>query len=163
MQAVAIDYMAKQLDVEPIAISNYDWQGQTGKRYGGCLRTALGVRPATADDFKAVETWLREDVVPWDDHLRHLQDAMLEWYRSRPIEPPTAGRMEHLVRSTVHTHEAEICAGTAAKHAESAGCTHRFFSPKRRSRCRRGFGLAQYHVQCPEDRSGACQSQECAA
>lgn len=113
--SAAIDYMAKQLDVEPTAISDYDWQGRTGKRYRGRLRTVLGVRPATADDFKAVETWLHEDVVPWDHNLRHLQDAVLKWYRSRRIEPPTGGRIERLVCSTVRTHEAEIFDGTAAK------------------------------------------------
>ena len=101
--------MAKQLDVEPNAIADYDWQGRTGKRYRGRLRTALGIRPATAEDFKAVESWLREQVVPWDHNLRHLQDAVLEWYRSRLIEPPTEGRIERLVRSAVRTHEAEIC------------------------------------------------------
>ena len=75
--SAAVDYMAKQLDVEPNAIWDYDWQGRTGKRYRGRLRTALGVRPATDDDVNAVETWLREDVVPWDHNLRHLQDAVL--------------------------------------------------------------------------------------
>jgi hypothetical protein len=43
--AVAIAYMAKQLEVEPHALADYDWQGRTGKRYRGRLRTALGVRP----------------------------------------------------------------------------------------------------------------------
>jgi hypothetical protein len=62
-----------------------------------------------------VEKWLCEDSVPWDHDARHLQDAVHEWYRGRHIEPPTAGRIERLVRSTVRTHEAEICAGTAAK------------------------------------------------
>lgn len=113
--AAALDYMAKQLAVEPNAILAYDWQGRTGKRYRGRLRTALGIRPATAEDFKAVETWLREEVVPWDHHLRHLQDAVLGWYRSRHIEPPTEGRMDRLVRSAIRTHEAAICDGTAAQ------------------------------------------------
>jgi hypothetical protein len=53
--ATALDYMAKQLDVEPNAISDYDWQGRTGKRYRGRLRTALGIRSATAEDFEALE------------------------------------------------------------------------------------------------------------
>ena len=117
--AAALDYMAKQLAVEPNAILAYDWQGRTGKRYRGRLRTALGIRPATAEDFKAVETWLREEVVPWDHHLRHLQDAVLGWYRSRHIEPPTEGRMDRLVRSAIRTHEAAICDGTAAKLSPS--------------------------------------------
>jgi hypothetical protein len=75
----------------------------------------MGIRPATAEDCKAVESWLREDVVPWDHNLRHLQDAVHEWYRSRLIEPPTAARIERLVRSAVRTHEAEIFERTAAK------------------------------------------------
>jgi TnpA family transposase len=113
--SAAIAYMAKQLDVEPHAIADYDWQGRTGKRYRGRLRTALGIRPATDDDFKAVEQWLRQEVVPWDHDLRHLQDAVHAWYRGRQIEPPTAGRIARLVRSAVRTHETEICAATAAK------------------------------------------------
>lgn len=113
--SAALDYMAKQLDVEPNAILDYDWQGRTGKRYRGRLRTALGIRSATAEDFKAVESWLREEVVPWDHNLRHLQEAVYEWYRSRLIEPPTAGRIERLVRSAVRTHEAGIFDGTVAK------------------------------------------------
>jgi hypothetical protein len=39
--SVAIDHMAKLLDVDPDAISDYDWQGRTGTRYRGRLRTAL--------------------------------------------------------------------------------------------------------------------------
>ena len=92
--SVAIDHMAKLLDVEPKAISDYDWQGRTGTRYRGRLRTAMGIRPSTAEDFKAVEEWLRKDVVPWDHDSRHLQDAVHEWYRSRLTEPPTEGRIE---------------------------------------------------------------------
>jgi TnpA family transposase len=113
--SAAIDYMAKQLDVEPQAISDYDWQGRTGKRHRGRLRTALGVRHATAEDFESVEQWLHENVVPWDHNPRHLQDAVHEWYRDRRIEPPTAGRIERLVRSAVRTHEAEIFDATAAQ------------------------------------------------
>ena len=113
--SAAIDYMAKQLHVAPNAIADYDWQGRTGKRHRGQLRTALGIRLATAEDFKVVESWLREDVVPWDHNLRHLQDAVHEWYRSRLIERPSEGRIERLVRSAVRMHESEIFDSTAAK------------------------------------------------
>ena len=115
LPAVAMDHMAKLLDVDPKAISDYDWQGRTGTRYRRRLRTALGIRPSTTDDFKEVEAWLCQEVVPWDYDLRHLQDAVHEWYRSRLIEPPTEGRIERLVRSAVRTYEAAICDGTAAK------------------------------------------------
>jgi TnpA family transposase len=113
--AVAIDHMAKLLDVDPKAIADYDWQGRTGTRYRRRLRTAMGIRPSTADDFKAVEAWLRQEVVPWDHDARHLQDAVHAWYRSRLIEPPSEGRIERLAHSAVRTHEAEIFERTAAK------------------------------------------------
>ena len=106
--------MAKQLDVVPrhlgLRLAGPHWEAVPGT-----LENGTGVRPATDDDFTAVESWLREHVVPWDHNLRHLQDAVLEWYRSRHIEPPTEGRMERLVRSAVRMHEDEICDGTAAK------------------------------------------------
>ena len=56
---VALDYVAKQLDIEPVLGTAYNWQGRTGTRYRGRLRTFLGVRPATVADVKALETWLR--------------------------------------------------------------------------------------------------------
>jgi len=119
ISSVAIDHMAKLLDVDPQAISDYDWQDRTGIRYRRRLRTALGIHPSTAKDFEAVEAWLRKEVVPWDHDSRHLQDAVHEWYRSRLIEPLSAGRIERLVRSAVRTHESEIFDGTAAKLSSS--------------------------------------------
>ena len=83
--SVAIDHMAKLLDVEPKAISDYDWQGRTGARYRRRLRAVMGIRRSTAKDFKAVEEWLRKGVVPWDHGAQHLQDAVHAWYRSRRI------------------------------------------------------------------------------
>jgi hypothetical protein len=50
--SVAIDHMAKLLDVDPEAISDYDWQGRTGTRYRKRLRIAMGIRPSTAEDFE---------------------------------------------------------------------------------------------------------------
>src|SRR5215510_6508285 len=113
--SVAMDHMAKLLGVDPQAIADYEWQGRTGARYRGRLRTALGIRPSMAGDFTAVEEWLRKEVVPWDHDARHLQDAVHAWYRSRLFEPPTGGRIERLVRSAVRTHETEICGGIAAQ------------------------------------------------
>jgi hypothetical protein len=119
LPSAAIDSRAQQLDVEPTARSDDGWQGRTGTRSRGRLRTALGVRPATADAFNAVETGRRAAVVPWDHDRRPLQDAVLAWERRRRLEPPPAGRLARLVRATVRPHEAEIGAGTAAKRRPS--------------------------------------------
>ena len=81
--SVAIDHMAKLLNVDPDAIPQITiGRAERGHGTGGAWRTALGIRPSTVEDFTAVEEWLRQEVVPWDHDLRHLQDAMHEWYRS---------------------------------------------------------------------------------
>ena len=105
---VALDYVAKQLDIDPVLVTAYDWQGRTGTRYRGRLRTFLGVRPATVADVKALATWLRQDIVPWDHEPRHLQAAVLGWCRDSHIEPPTDGRIDRVVRSVVRAHEADL-------------------------------------------------------
>jgi len=112
--AVALQYLATHLAVAPAAITDYEWQGRTGKRYRGQLRTALGVRPFTIADFRALATWLREEMVPWDHEPRHLQGAILQWCRTRHVEPPTDGRMARVIRATVRAHEATLFAQTAA-------------------------------------------------
>jgi hypothetical protein len=53
--------------------------------------------------------------MPWDHHLRHPQDTVLKWYRSRQIEPPTEGRIDRLVRSAIRTREAALYEGTMTK------------------------------------------------
>lgn len=105
---VTIHYIAKQLDSDPALVTAYDGQGRTGTRYRHHLRTFLGVRPATVADAQALETWLRQDSVPWDHDPRHLQAAVLGWYRDHPIEPPTDGRIDRVVQAMVHAHEADL-------------------------------------------------------
>ena len=120
----------------------------------GRRRAAGKAVSATADDFKAVETWLREDVMPWDHNLRHLQTPCLSGIAVGEIEGSATGRIERLVRSTVRTHEAEIFEGTAIKLLPS---TRRAMDVLIDSAIPSGdqdveeVVLAQYHVQCPED------------
>jgi len=117
--AVALQYLAMHLAVDPAAITDYDWQGRTGKRYRSQLRTALGVRPITVGDFHALATWLREEMVPWDHEPRHLQAAILARCRTQHVEPPTDGRVARLIRATVRAHEAALFANTAAQLSAS--------------------------------------------
>jgi hypothetical protein len=132
---VALQYLATQLAVDPAAITDYDWQGRTGKRYRGQLRAALGVRPATVTDFRALATWLREEMVPWDHEPRHLQAALLDWCRSHHLEPPTEGRMGRLIRATVRAHVAALFTATVAKLSPPPGTP---WMPCWIPRCRRG-------------------------
>ena len=85
----AVQYVAKQLDLDPALATAYDWQGRTGTRYRRHLRLFLGMRPATVADVKALETWLRTEIVPGDHDLRHLQAAVVGWCHEHHLEPPS--------------------------------------------------------------------------
>ena len=110
---VAVQYVAKQLDVDPALATAYDWQGRTGTRYRRHLRLFLGMRPATVADVKALETWLRTEIVPGDHDLRHLQAAVVGWCHEHHLEPPSEGRVDRVLRSLVRTHEHEVCTRVA--------------------------------------------------
>jgi len=111
---VAVQYIAKQLDVDLALATTYDWQGRTGTRYRRHLRLFLGMRPATVADVKALAAWLRTEIVPGDHDLRHLQAAVVEWCHEHHLEPPYAGRVDRVLRSLVRTHEHEVCTRVAA-------------------------------------------------
>lgn len=111
---VALQYVAKQLDLDPALATAYDWQGRTGTRYRRHLRIFLGIRPATVADIKALATWLRTEIVPWDHDLRHLQAAVVGWCRDHHIELPSEGRIDRVLRSLVRTHEHDVCTRVAA-------------------------------------------------
>jgi TnpA family transposase len=111
---VALQYVAKQLDLEPALAMAYDWQGRTGTRYRRHLRTFLGIRPATVADVQELETWLRAEMVPWDHDLRHLQAAVVGWCRDHQVEPPSEGRIDRVLRSLIRTHEHDVCTRVAA-------------------------------------------------
>ena len=69
---VALQYVAKQLALDPVLATAYDWHGRTGTRSRRHLRTFLEMRPATVADVQGLETWLRTKIVPWDHDLRPL-------------------------------------------------------------------------------------------
>jgi hypothetical protein len=117
--AVALQYLATQRAVAPEVITDYDWQGRTGKRYRGQLRVAVGVRPITVGGFRALATWLREEMVPWDHEPRPRQAAILARCRTQHVEPPTDGRVARLIHATVRAHEAALFATTAAQRSPS--------------------------------------------
>src|SRR5262249_36518658 len=95
-------------------VTAYDWQGRTGTRYRRHLRLFLGIRPATVADVKALETWLRTEIVPGDYDLRHLQAAVVGWCHEHHVEPPSEGRIDRVLRSLVWTHEHDVCTRVAA-------------------------------------------------
>ena len=108
----AVDYVARQIDVDPAEWAHYDWDGRTIKYHRAQIRTFLGFREATVEDGKALAAWLVDHVLPQDQHPDHLHNQILERCRALHIEPPTPERIDRLVRSALHAFETSFCAAT---------------------------------------------------
>src|SRR5579871_4474723 len=79
------------------------------------IRTLLGFREATAADSDEMSAWLVEQVLATDQHPDHLRERVLTRFKTLKIEPPTADRLERLIRSASATFEQTFCL-QASKH-----------------------------------------------
>src|SRR5882762_6283258 len=65
----------------------------------------MRVRSFTAADASTLDFWLRQAILPSEQNTHHLEEIVLDWCREHHIEPPTAQRIERLIRSALHRHE----------------------------------------------------------
>ncbi len=113
--AVALDYLGDQLEVSSKAFSEYDWSGRSGKRDREQIRSLLGFRRVTVDDSKTLADWLRCEVLPVDPKPEHLQQAALDWCRRNQVEPPTATRLNRILRSATNAYEEDFFGASYGK------------------------------------------------
>ena len=104
----ALCFVANQLRISPSVFSQYNWQGRARKNHRADIRAFLGFRSFTAGDTSTLELWLRQAIMPSDQNLQHLYEAVLEWCRDHRLEPPTRHRIERLIRSALHRYETEF-------------------------------------------------------
>jgi hypothetical protein len=62
--SAVIDFLAQQLQVEPVVFKGYPWQGRTAERQRAQIRQYLGFREATVQDAEALTQWLVETILP---------------------------------------------------------------------------------------------------
>jgi hypothetical protein len=101
----AVEYLVRQTQVAPSSWTEYDWQGRTIKYHRAEIRSLFGFREAMTEDGEAVMGWLREHVIAQERHPERILEAALQRFRELKIEPPTADRLERMLRSTLRTFE----------------------------------------------------------
>jgi len=101
----AIVHVAQQLDLPPELYAQYDWSGRTIERHRARIRQELGFRESTDQDAEELASWLRQDVVPHEPRAERLHEAVYSRCRAAHLEPPTAKRVERLVRSALRAYE----------------------------------------------------------
>jgi TnpA family transposase len=106
--ATAIAYLARQAGVVAALWFQYDWDGRTIKYHRAQIRTHLGFREATVADAEADIAWLCAEVLPHEQRPEHLPEVLRQHLRARRIEPPTAERLDRIVRSALAQFEEQI-------------------------------------------------------
>jgi len=106
--ATAITYLARQVGVAAAFYFQYDWAGRTIKYHRAQIRTHLDFREATVADAEATTAWLCAEVLPHDQRPEHLLEAVRQHLRAVRIEPPTAERLDRVVRSAIAQFEEQV-------------------------------------------------------
>ncbi|MEV6138130.1 DUF4158 domain-containing protein [Nocardia sp. NPDC051990] len=101
----AIEYVARQVDVERTEIAFYDWSGRTIEYHRAQIRKALGFRECTVADADELTWWLVDHVTQLERSGERVREHLLSECRRRKFEPPTAGRIDRIVRSALSRGE----------------------------------------------------------
>ncbi len=59
--------------------------------------------------------WLKAEIIPNEQRIEPITELVYQRFRELQIEPPTAQRIERLVRSSIHQHETDFCHQTFSK------------------------------------------------
>ena len=116
--AVALDYVAAQVEASRDVFLEYDLTGRSCERDRARIRSILGFRPVTVDDSEELAEWLSREVLPVDHKAEHLLEAARDWCRRNHIEPPTSSRLDRILRSALSAYENEFFAATLEKTRE---------------------------------------------
>ena len=110
-----LDYLSSQLDLSREAFAEYPLSGRSSERDRAQIRSRLGFRRVTVEDSQELSDWLRGEVLPVDHKPEHLGEAALDWCRRNRIEPPSAARLERILRSSLNGYEKEFFAASYEK------------------------------------------------
>jgi hypothetical protein len=112
---VAVEFIAKQVKVAPEQFEQYQWRGRTIEYHRAQIRKLHGFRETTVDDAQALSHWLCEQVLPRERNAERLKSAVYDRCRELHLEPPTAERIDRVVRSAARTYEESFCAEILAR------------------------------------------------
>jgi hypothetical protein len=114
----AVDYVARQIGVERTEIAFYEWTGRTSKFHRTQIRQALGFRECTVADAETLTVWLVDNVTQVERIAERVREHLLAECSRRRLEPPTAGRVDRIVRSALSRGEDVLFARVSSRLAE---------------------------------------------
>ena len=110
-----ISYIALQLNLSASTYSEYDWQGRSIVNHRAQIRSLFQFREATVSDAQQMSDWLIAEIAPNEQRIESLTEIVYQRFRELQIEPPTPGRIERLIRSSLQTSETQFCSTTLSQ------------------------------------------------
>ena len=110
-----VEHVAAQVQVPPDKYHRYSWTSRNAKYHRGQIREFFGYREARTSDSESIINWLIDKVLTRESDINVLQQLVKEQFWALKIEPPTAGRIERLIRSALRTHESRFFRETARR------------------------------------------------
>src|SRR5437764_1624665 len=107
----AVDQVARQIGIGTTPHDGLDLAARTWKRHRAEIRALFGYREATVADAKALEEWLRDQAAVVGGVPDHLAARLEVRCREMSIEPPSADRIDRIVRAAIHAHDERLYAG----------------------------------------------------
>jgi TnpA family transposase len=107
----AVDQVARQLGMAVPPHDGFDTAARTWKRHRAEIRALFGFREATVADAERLADWLRDQVSSTGGVPERLATILQTRCRELSIEPPSADRVDRIVRAAIHAHDERLCAG----------------------------------------------------
>ena len=111
----AVDQVARQIDMGATPHDGLDLAARTWKRHRAEIRALFGSREATVADAEALEDWLRDQAAMVGAVPDHLVARLEARCRELAIEPPSADRVDRIVRAAIRAHEERLYARIRAR------------------------------------------------
>lgn len=115
IKAALIAQVAGQLRIPKSFGDASNIAGRTGERHRARIRTFFGFREASVSDAEMLTAWLCEQVAVVGTTHETLTAVLEGRCRELSIEPPSADRIDRIIRGAVHAHEKEFCADIAGR------------------------------------------------
>ncbi len=112
---IIISYIAQQLKIPETVYSEYNWQGRSISNHRASIRKLFEFRTATIADGEEMVNWLKAEIIPNEQRIEPITELVYQRFRELQIEPPTPGRIERLIRSSIHQNETDFCHQTFSK------------------------------------------------
>ncbi|MEU6404988.1 DUF4158 domain-containing protein [Streptomyces sp. NPDC046985] len=118
--SAAVEYAADLVKVPATDFAKYMLVGRTAEYHRKQIREALGFRPSTVADEKALAEWLAVEVCPVELVEDRQREVLLVECRARKIEPPGRTRVEKVLVAARGKWERTFCARTIGRLGEAS-------------------------------------------